>query len=76
MTKTGDEFAVSAMMMILTDEEERIYERFQDLCSDLNLDSSTKDTTWSTYAGVRQNYTLEVSKGFSNFQFRFRINVK
>jgi len=41
--------------------EDEAYERFTDLCSDLNLDSLTKDNTWRTFATVRQKYTLEVS---------------
>jgi hypothetical protein len=45
--------------------EDDAYERFNDLCSDLNLDSLTKDNTWRTFATVRQKYTLEVSPNSS-----------
>jgi hypothetical protein len=49
------------MTMMMSEEEEGIYERFQELCSDLNLDSNTKEVTWTTYAEVRSKYTLEVT---------------
>ncbi|CAG7834073.1 unnamed protein product [Allacma fusca] len=39
--------------------EDEAYERFQELCSDLNLDSVTKENTWKTFTTVRSKYTLE-----------------
>jgi hypothetical protein len=43
---------------IFTEDESS--DRFNELCADLNLDSLTRENTWSTFAGVRQKYTLEV----------------
>lgn len=36
------------------------FERFQELCADLNLDAVTKENTWRTYLIVKQKFTLEV----------------
>jgi len=46
---------------MMTEDEEQVYDRYQELCSDLNLDSQTKEETWKTYSSVKQMYTLEVS---------------
>ncbi|ODM98693.1 Retinoblastoma-like protein 2 [Orchesella cincta] len=35
------------------------YERFQELCADLNLDAITKENTWRTFVTVKQKFTLE-----------------
>lgn len=43
-------------------EEDETSESFNELCSDLNLDATTRDNTWRTFATVRQKYTLEVSE--------------
>ena len=40
--------------------EDEAFERFQELCCDLNLDSATKENTWKTFTTVRSMYTLEV----------------
>lgn len=34
--------------------------RFQELCSDLNLDPATKNETVKEYYRIKDNYTLEV----------------
>ena len=34
--------------------------RFQELCSDLNLDPATKDEALREYYKIKDNYTLEV----------------
>lgn len=41
-----------------------IYERFDDLCLDLNLDTSSKDEAWEAFERIRTNYTLEVGMVF------------
>lgn len=38
------------------------YERFQEICQDLNLDVTTKENTWHTFVNVKQKFTLEVSE--------------
>lgn len=35
--------------------------RFNDLCSDLNLDTATKRDAIKEYFRIKENYTLEVS---------------
>lgn len=43
------------------DEEANSWERFQDLCRDLNMDEDTSQEAWSSYQKISTNYTLEVS---------------
>lgn len=46
--------------------EDDTSEAFNELCSDLNLDTVTRDNTWRTFVGVRQKYTLEVRLQFKH----------
>ncbi|CAH3171006.1 unnamed protein product [Porites lobata] len=41
------------------DEEANSWERFQDLCRDLNMDEDTSQEAWSSYQKISTNYTLE-----------------
>lgn len=43
------------------DEEANSWERFQDLCRELNMDEDTSQEAWSSYQKISTNYTLEVS---------------
>ena len=40
--------------------EAGVKKNFESLCTDLNMDSSTKTVAWESYQQIRQNYTLEV----------------
>ena len=41
--------------------------RFQELCSDLNLDPATKDEALREYYRIKDNYTLEVGLSICGF---------
>lgn len=42
------------------DEEGNSWERFDNLCRDLNMDEETSQEAWSSYQKISTNYTLEV----------------
>lgn len=39
-----------------------IKQRFDDVCSELNMDEATAVSAWETYEKINRNYTLEVSQ--------------
>jgi len=42
-------------------DEDNTRERFDDLCSDLNMDLDAKTDAWQSYTRIIANYTLEVA---------------
>ncbi|XP_059160736.1 retinoblastoma-like protein 2 isoform X2 [Physella acuta] len=46
-------------MGLSEDGEEIILQRFEEICQDLNMDSSTKEEAWQNYQKIQMNYTLE-----------------
>jgi len=42
-------------------DEDDTRERFDDLCSDLNMDLDAKTDAWQSYTRIIANYTLEVA---------------
>ena len=48
--------------MVSSDEvdDALIHKRFEDLCSDLNMDIKAKDEAWDSFERIRTIYTLEV----------------
>ena len=45
-------------------DEDRARERFDELCSDLNMDLDAKNAAWQSYTRIIANYTLEVASGY------------
>ncbi|KAK6982148.1 retinoblastoma-like protein 1 [Biomphalaria glabrata] len=46
--------------MGLSDEsEENVLQRFEEVCLDLNMDTSTKEDAWQNYQRMQTNYSLE-----------------
>lgn len=48
----------------VSDEHASTYERFEELCADLNLDVATKENTWRTFVSIKEKFTLEVNIDF------------
>ncbi|GLG97802.1 Uncharacterized protein GBIM_04488 [Gryllus bimaculatus] len=46
-------------MGLLEDNEKNVQKRYQELCSNLNMDREASDQAWKSYETIRQNYTLE-----------------
>ena len=42
-------------------DEDLTRERFDELCSDLNMDLDAKTAAWQSYTRIIANYTLEVA---------------
>ena len=42
-------------------DEDRTRDRFDELCSDLNMDLDAKTAAWQSYTRISANYTLEVT---------------
>jgi len=42
-------------------DEDRTKERFDELCSDMNMDYDAKTAAWQSYTRIIANYTLEVA---------------
>jgi len=55
---------ISSCRMGLSDDgdEDRTRERFDELCSDLNMDLDAKTAAWQSYTRIIANYTLEVAQ--------------
>lgn len=47
-------------MSTTTSSEQDVYERFQELCADLNMDGNSTDEAWQSYLRISNTYTLEV----------------
>ena len=54
-------------------DEDRTRERFDELCSDLNMDLDAKIAAWQSYTRIIANYTLEVAP--SLFFADYRCNL-
>ena len=48
-------------MNIVDDKSDELYEQFNEMCYDLNMDKLTAREAWKSYRQVKQNYSLEVS---------------
>ena len=47
--------------MGLSDEgDESVHQKFEDICLDLNMDTTTKHNAWINYNKILTNYSLEV----------------
>ena len=50
--------------MVLSEDgeetQQRVRERFDELCLDLNMDRATMEETWEAFERISTNYTLEV----------------
>lgn len=46
--------------IVPSDEDKETFEEYSKLCIDLNMDSSTTEAAWESYAAIKQNYSLEV----------------
>lgn len=44
--------------MVLQDDSD-LEQRYNDLCSDLNMDQNTKEESWHAYENIRSKYSLE-----------------
>ncbi|KAL3858951.1 hypothetical protein ACJMK2_009197 [Sinanodonta woodiana] len=41
------------------DGDEKVEQRYEELCLDLNMDKNAKEEAWNSYQRIRTNYTLE-----------------
>ena len=41
-----------------------IWQRYEQVCSELNLDQESKDAAWSSYKDINNDYVLEVYEAF------------
>ena len=48
-------------MSTTTPSEQEVFERFQELCADLNMDGNATDEAWQSYLRISNTYTLEVN---------------
>lgn len=49
--------------MVLSDDgEDKLCEKYDELCLDLNMDKKTKEEAWKNYEKIKKNYTLEVTQ--------------
>ncbi|BFZ13546.1 hypothetical protein BsWGS_16586 [Bradybaena similaris] len=46
-------------MGLSEEDEENILQRFEEICLDLNMDTSTKEEAWQNYQKIQTNFTLE-----------------
>lgn len=51
---------VNSVLLVMAKGAKGDIDRVQELCSDLNLDSHTKEEALKEYSRIRENYTLEV----------------
>lgn len=42
------------------ESDDRVEERYEELCLDLNMDKKAKDEAWKNYEKIKKNYSLEV----------------
>lgn len=49
-------------MGLSEEDEENILQRFEEICLDLNMDTSTKEEAWQNYQKIQTNFTLEVGR--------------
>ncbi|XP_037075315.1 retinoblastoma-like protein 2 [Pollicipes pollicipes] len=49
-------------MNAVDEKSDQIYEDFQEMCFDLNMDKFTARDAWNSYCQVKQNYSLEGKK--------------
>lgn len=62
-------------MGLSEEDEENILQRFDEICLDLNMDTTTKEEAWQNYQKIQTNFTLEVgpmlfpSRSFSPFSY-------
>ena len=54
----------TASMNAVDEKSDQVYEQFNEMCYDLNMDKLTAREAWNSYCQVKQNYTLEVSFHF------------
>ena len=47
-------------MGLSEDGDDNAEQRFDELCLDLNMDSTAKEDSWQSYQRISANYTLEV----------------
>ena len=60
--RIGDFILINCNMGLSDDgDEDRTRERFDELCSDLNMDLDAKTDAWQSYTRIIANYTLEVA---------------
>jgi hypothetical protein len=52
--------ATKSLAPTATSDEKKIYDDYQALCRELNMDSTTSESAWAAYVAIKQNYTLEV----------------
>ena len=58
----NNKLSLSCKMGLSDDgDEDGTRERFDDLCSDLNMDLDAKTDAWQSYTRIIANYTLEVA---------------
>ena len=43
-------------------DEVKIWEDYESVCSKLNMDKESMDSAWKSYTDIRDYYTLEVSQ--------------
>jgi hypothetical protein len=48
-------------MVLSEDGEDKLEEKYDELCLDLNMDRKTKEEAWKNYEKIKKNYTLEVN---------------
>lgn len=53
-------------MGLSVDGDDRLDDRYDELCLDLNMDKKTKEDAWRNYEKIKKNYTLEV-RNFRKF---------
>ncbi|XP_060567628.1 retinoblastoma-like protein 1 isoform X1 [Ruditapes philippinarum] len=46
-------------MVLSEDGEDKLEEKYDELCLDLNMDRKTKEEAWKNYEKIKKNYTLE-----------------
>lgn len=42
------------------ESDDRVEERYEELCLDLNMDKKAKDDAWKNFEKIKKNYSLEV----------------
>lgn len=46
-------------MVLSEDGEDKLEEKYDEICLDLNMDKKTKEEAWKNYEKIKKNYTLE-----------------
>lgn len=61
-------------MGLSEESDDNAEKRFEDLCLDLNMDTTSKEEAWEAFQRISQNYTLEVGDAVMAAMFCFKTH--